>query len=296
MKALAGVLSVLLLGAVLSAQEADVGTPCDKLARLAVPNATITQAQMVRAGAFTPPDAKGDGAAFQDLPAFCRVAATLKPSSDSDIRIEVWMPASDWNGCSAGGRQAMKAAQRFPADFDGIIAGSPGLDWTSRASQAVRVAKELESREDARLLQSHRQLLHGAVVNACDALDGVKDGLIENPARCMFDPGVLECKDSAATGCLTRAQVETVRLIYSSPNNPKTRRTIPGLAPGSELGWTDLGWTTSARDTGLDQFRYIVFSDRGWTIQNFKFDSDIVRAEETDRDTINAPDPNLKPF
>src|SRR5262249_45086505 len=81
-----------------------------------------------------------------------------------------------------------------------------------------------------------------------------------------------------------------------SPANPKTRRLIAGLAPGSELGWTDLGWTASARDTGLDQFRYIVFGDPAWTIQSFKFDSDIVRAEEADRDTINALDPNLKPF
>jgi feruloyl esterase len=381
MKALAGVVSVFLLGSVLSAQEGDPGTACDKLMRLAVPNATITQAQTVRAGSFTPPDAKGDGAAFRELPAFCRVAATLKPSSDSDIKIEVWMPSagwngkflavgngafngniaypalaaslargyatsstdtghagggarwavghpekvvdyawravhemtvaakqiiashydrgpsqSYWNGCSAGGRQAMKAAQRFPADFDGIIAGSPGLDWTSRAGQAVRVAKELETREGARLLQAHRQLLHTAVVNACDALDGVKDGLIGNPEKCMFDPGVLECKDTAGTGCLSKAQVETARLMYSSPANPKTRRPIAGLAPGSELGWTDLGWTSSARDTGLDQFRFIVFGDPGWTIQTFKFDSDIVKAEETDRDTINALDPNLKPF
>jgi len=112
----------------------------------------------------------------------------------------------------------------------------------------------------------------------------------------MFDPGTLECRGSTGTGCLTKAQVETARLIYSSPSNPKTRRAIAGLAPGSELGWTDLGWTNSARDTGLDQFRFIVYGDPGWTIQSFKFDSDVVRAEETDRDVINALDPNLKPF
>ena len=203
---------------------------------------------------------------------------------------------SYWNGCSAGGRQAMKAAQRFPDDFDGIIAGAPGLDWTSRAAQAVRVAKALASQEGARLSHTQRQLLHTAVVNACDALDGVKDGLIENPQRCTFDPAVLECKDATATACLTKAQVETARLMYSSPINPKTRRLIAGLAPGSELGWTDLGWTASARATGLDQFRFIVFGDPGWTVQQFNFDSDVVRAEEADRDTINALDPNLKPF
>lgn len=380
MKGLVGSL-VFLLGTVLSGQSHNVSAACDKLATLVLPGATITQAQTIPAGTFAPPGVADGGSAFRALPAFCRVAATLKPSSDSDVKIEIWMPAagwngkfqavgngafngninyaamrtalgrgyatsstdtghtgggaswalghpekvvdfgwravhemttaskriiashfdrgptfSYWNGCSAGGRQGMKAAQRFPEDFDGIIAGSPGLDWTSRAAQAVRVAKVLESSEGARLSQTLRQLLHTAVVGACDALDGVKDGLIENPQRCTFDPGILECRDSTGTACLTKAQVETARLIYSSPINPKTRRAIAGLAPGSELGWTDLGWTTSARATGLDQFRFIVFGDQSWTVQRFNFDSDIVRAEETDRDTINALDPNLKSF
>jgi feruloyl esterase len=381
MRSLAGGLVALLLGAVIvSGQSRSVGTACEKLAALAMPGAAITQAEAVAAGTFTAPGAE-DGAAFRTLPAFCRVAATLKPSNDSDIKIEVWLPLagwngkwqavgngafngninygamrnalargyatsstdtghtggganwalghpekvvdfgwravhemataskkivaahydraptfSYWNGCSAGGRQGMKAAQRFPADFDGIIAGAPGLDWTSRATQAVRVAKVLESHDDARITPPHRQLLHAAVVGACDTLDGVKDGLIENPQRCSFDPGVLECKAAAGAGCLTAAQVETARMMYSSPVNPKTKRAITGVAPGSELGWTDLGWSVSARATGLDQFRFLVFGDPNWTVQRFDFEADAVRADEADRNTINALDPNLKPF
>ena len=375
-----GASMVLLLGAVMSGQSSNGGTACERLARLMVRAGTITQAETVAAGTFTPPGGE-DADAFRTLPGFCRVAATLKPSSDSDIKIEVWLPLagwngkwqavgngafngninygamsaalrrgyatsstdtghtggganwalghpekvvdfgwravhemavaskqivashydraptfSYWNGCSAGGRQGMKAAQRFPADFDGIIAGAPGLDWTSRAAQAARVAKVLESHEGARLMPPQRQLLHAAVLGACDALDGVKDGLIENPQRCSFDPGVLECKEGAGASCLTKAQVETARMMYSSPINPKTKRVITGVAPGSELGWTDQGWSVSARATALDQFRYIVSGDPSWTIQQFNFESDIVRAEETDRDTINALDPNLKPF
>jgi len=158
------------------------------------------------------------------------------------------------------------------------------------------VATALESNESARLLQTHRRLLHAAVVDACDALDGVKDGLLENPEHCGFDPERLECRDSVGASCLSKAQVDTARLIYSSPVNPRTGRAIAGLAPGSELGWTDLGWTASARATGLDQFRFIVFGDPRWTIQRFEFETDIVRAEESDRDTINALDPNLKPY
>ena len=375
-------LCLLPLGATIFGQAPSAPANCGTLTTLKLPAATITQAELVPAGGFTAPGSSAsESAAYRSLPAFCRVAATLTPSTDSDIKIEVWMPAagwngkfqavgngafngsinygslraalvrgyaasstdtghtgggaawalghpekvidfgwravhemtsaskqivashygrspahSYWNGCSAGGRQGMKAAQRFPDDFDGIVAGAPGLDWTARAAQAVRVAKVLESDAGARLLQPHRQLLHAAVINACDALDGVKDGLIESPERCVFDPAVLECRGAADATCLTKSQVATARFIYSSPPNPKTKRLIPGLAPGSELGWTDLGWTSSARATGLDQFRFLVLGDPAWTIQKFDFDADIVRAEDTDRGTINALDPDLKPF
>jgi len=190
----------------------------------------------------------------------------------------------------------MKEAQRFPADFDGIIAGAPGLDWTSRAAQAVRVEKQLQKNEASRLLRPHRELLHTAVVAACDAIDGVKDGLIADPDRCNFDPSVLQCTTSQSASCLTPEQVDTARFIYASPKNQKTGRPITGLARGSELGWTDTGWTASARATGLDQFRFIVFRNPKWEVSAFNFDSDIVRAEESDGDIINALDPDLRPF
>jgi feruloyl esterase len=377
---LVGGLSAVLVAALIPGKTVVAAGSCADLARLALPNATITLAEPVEAGKFTPPDG-GGAQAFRSLPAFCRIAATLRPSSDSDIKIEVWMPAANWNGkfqavgngafngniaypamatalgrgyaasstdtghtgggaawglghpekvidfgwravhemtvaskkiitdhygtaptfsywngCSAGGRQAMKAAQRFPEDFNGIIAGSPGLDWTGRAAQAVRVAKTLETNEAARLPQAQAQMLHRAAVNACDANDGLKDGLIDDPRSCKFDPGVLECRGEDQSSCLSKAQVATARLLYSSAVNPKTKREIAGLFPGSELGWTDLGWTQSARATGLDQFRFLVYKDPGWDIQKFNWDTDIVRAEEADRDTINALDPNLKPF
>ena len=364
---------------------------CESLGSLVLPNGTITAAHAVGAGEFTPPVAPGgrppsagQARQYSALPAFCRVTATLRPSSDSDIKIEVWMPTAGWNGkfqavgngaftgsiryassrslasglergyatsstdtghvggsasfglghpekvidfgwrsihemtvtakqvvaayygtgprlsywegCSAGGRQAMKAAQRFPEDFDGIIAGAPGHDWTGRAAAALRVAKPLEANEAARVSSEQARLVHTAVLEACDAADGVTDGVVGDPERCAFDPAVLQCKGAANDSCLTAAQVNTVRLLYSSPANPKTGRPITGLLPGSELGWTDLGWTRSARSTGLDQFRYLVYADPDWTVDRFSFETDIVRAEETDNDTLNALDPNLEPF
>jgi feruloyl esterase len=357
---------------------------CERLATVTLPQATVTLAQLVDAGApITAGAARGgeaDAAVRAPRP-FCRIAATLTPSADSDIKIELWMPAAGWNekfqavgngafsgsiaypamanalrrgyavastdtghtgntarfalghpekvvdfgwravhemtvaskqivgkfyergprysywtGCSAGGRQAMKEAQRFPEDFQGIVAGAPGLDWTGRAAQATRVAKALESRAAARLLEPQRKRLHDAALAACDAADGLKDGLIADPQRCTFDPAVTRCAGSESDGCLSDAQVETARLIYSSAVNGRSGRQAAGLMAGSELGWSDLGWTASARATGLDQFRFIVFGDQSWTIDRFDTDTDLARADDVDGGTINALDPNLKPF
>jgi feruloyl esterase len=85
-------------------------------------------------------------------------------------------------------------------------------------------------------------------------------------------------------------------MIYAGAVNPRTKREITGLERGSELGWTDMGWSASARSTGLDQFRFLVYKDPTWEVPRFNFDTDIVLAEERDGDTINALDPSLKAF
>jgi len=355
------------------------GATCESLASLTLPDAKVTMAQPVAAGAFEAPGARGGrGNAMADLPAFCRVAATLTPSADSDIKIEVWLPTANWNGkfqavgngawngaigypamadalrrgyatsstdtghaggsasfalghpeklidfayrsehemtvkakavvnafygsapkysywngCSAGGRQALKEAQMFPGDFDGIIAGAPGLDWSGRSAQAVKVAQALQ-KEEARLTPAKQQVLHAAVLQACDALDGTKDGLIENPVACKFDPKVVECPTGDGPGCLTSAQVATARLLYAPTVVGK--RELAGLAYGSELGWTDQGWSASARATGLDHYRFVVFKDPAWEIDRFNHATDIARIDEGESASPNASDPNLKAF
>ena len=203
---------------------------------------------------------------------------------------------SYFTGCSAGGRQAMKEAQRFPADFDGIVAGAPGLDWTGRAAAALRIEKHVMDNPSSRLQQSERELLYRTALDFCDAEDGVLDQLISQPAQCNFDPEVLQCDAENVGACLSEAQVETAQMMYSSPINQRTGREITGLLPGSEMGWTDLGWTASARATGLEQYRYLVYEDESWTVDQFLFEFGISAGERKDDDTVNALSPDLFEF
>ena len=98
-----------------------------------------------------------------------------------------------FEGCSAGGRQAFQEAQRYPADYDGIVAGSPGVNWTGRSAQAVWIGQQTHKDETTPLPQAKFQVIKDAVLAACDTLDGVKDGVLENPRKCQFDPKVLAC-------------------------------------------------------------------------------------------------------
>jgi feruloyl esterase len=266
---------------------------CESLTSLRLAGGRVTLAQTVAPGGFTLPTAGRGGAAnFSDLPAFCRVAATLAPSSDSDVKIEVWLPSfafgsagpapglnvwngkfqgvgnggfagsisypamadalrggyatsstdtghstpgagfalghpekvidfgyrsihemtlaaksvvdayygraarfSYFNGCSTGGRQALQEAQRFPSDYNGIIAGAAPHIGTRTLSGVVWVGQTALTDPANAIPGSKYPVIHKAVLDACDALDGVKDGLIDNPPACRFDPKVLQCQE-----------------------------------------------------------------------------------------------------
>lgn len=354
---------------------------CDSLSSLTLPDTTITSVQSVDARQFSPPAGRGgapNAAAYQDLPAFCRVSATLKPTSDSDIKVEVWLPStgwngkfqavgnggwagvisyrelseavrrgyaaastdtghtggsgqfalghqeklidfgyrsehemtvkgkaivsafygnapkySYWNGCSTGGRQGLKEAQRFPNDYDGIIAGAPA----NRTALALWIAFAILKDPGTYIPASKYALVHRAVLDACDANDGLKDGLIEEPTRCHFDPKVLLCKGGDDASCLTAAQVEGVRKIYTAATNPRTGQLLfPSLPMGTELGWAILGKGPEPSDVMLDHYKYVVFKDPNWDWRTFNFDSDINRSEQPDNTVMNSTDPNLKTF
>lgn len=362
--------------AIVSAQ-----TPCERLKSLSLLNATITKAELVAAGPFRLANARESAA--QVLPAHCRVAAVLAPSTDSHIEMEVWLPVdwngkfqavgnggwagritfaamipalqeryatastdtghnaavtpgasfapghpeklidygyravhemtaqskaiitafygrapgrSYWNSCSNGGRQGLMEAQRFPQDFDGILAGAPASNWTGRAIQSLWVARAVHRDETSYIPPAKYSLIHDAVIEACDTIDGVKDGVLEDPLRCKFDPSVLLCKEADGPACLTAQQVETVRKIYSPAVNPRTKQEIyPGLAPGSELGWATFAGPRPFA-TGEDHFKFVVFKDPNWNYRALNFDTDIALAERIDNGTINALNPNLNTY
>ncbi len=351
---------------------------CDSLASLTLTNTSIT-AVAVPEGGLTLPTGRGT-AVTPVVPAFCRVTARLRPSNDSDIKMEVWLPASGWNGkleangnggwsgsiststlaagllrgyasamtdlghegssasfaldhpeklidfgyraahemtvaakaivtsyygrapklsywngCSAGGRTALMEAQRYPADFDGIIAGAPGLNWTGRATQSVWIAQAAHKDEASYIPPAKYGLIHDAVLQACDARDGVKDGILEDPTKCDFDPKVLLCAAGDESKCLSAAQVETARAIYSTVINPRTKQI---LSPGSERG-SELGWATMAGPQlfgiGSDMFKFVVFRNPAWDYKTFDFDADAARTAESAK-ILNAMDPDLKAF
>ena len=362
---------------------------CESLASLALPNATITAAEAVEAGAFSQPGGRG-GNAFADLPAFCRVAATLKPTADSDIKMEVWLPApraegapgntawngkflmvgnGGWNGnidrnalatgllrgyaaastdtgheggggpwmanpeklidfgyravhettakakslvnayygnaarlsyfqgCSAGGRQALKAAQKFPADFDGIVAGAPALNTTGRAIFAVYAAQALRKEEGSYIPSTKYPAIHRAVLEACDVKDGVKDDVLENPRACTWDPKTIECKagtDDAS--CLTPAQVVAARALYQPVKNARTGKLIfSGLELGSEMGWSTFG-SQQAFPIATQMFQQMIFKNPAWDYKTLNYDADIALVDKIENGNINAMDANLQPF
>lgn len=202
-----------------------------------------------------------------------------------------------WNGCSTGGRQGLMSAQKFPDDFDGIVAGAPANYMSHLQPWSLWVPKALHETEASYIPPAKYPVIHKAVLEACDTLDGVKDGVIEDPTRCHFDPKNIECAAGAGTAaCLTPAQVTAARKVYSSAVNPRTGvKIFPSLEPGSELGWAGLGGPQPMA-IPLDTFRYIVYSNPMWDWHTLDFDKDVAALEKTFKNVVDAVNPDLSPF
>jgi feruloyl esterase len=176
------------------------------------------------------------------------------------------------------------------------LAGAPGNYWTHILAHSLWVAQAVLNDPKSFIPREKYAAIHRAVIDACDALDGVKDGVIEDPTRCHFDPKVMQCTDADAATCLTTPQVEAARRIYAPAKNPKTGVAIfPGLELGSEMGWAGLAGRTPF-SVANDHYRFVVFKNPNWDFKTLDFDKNVALADKRDNGMINAIDPNLKPF
>jgi tannase/feruloyl esterase len=358
---------------------------CESLAKLALPATTIASALPVAAGPLTMP--QGPPA---EVPAFCRVMAWIRPSADSDIQVEIWLPASGWNGkfkgtgnggfagamnlrslaravsngyaaaatdtghraegtdatwalghpekvvdygyraihemtvagkaiaaafygrpvqrayfhsCSNGGRQALMEAQRFPADYDGIIAGAPANDFTHLLAQAVWNRQATEADPAAYIPASKVPAIEAATLAQCDAKDGVEDGVVDDPSACQFRPASLLCDAAASDTCLTAPQLGALEKLYAGPRTA-AGQVHPGLVAGGATGpgsWPL--WVTGPEPGksligtfGTQFFRNMVFEDPNWDFRRFHLENDMKTSDDKLARVLNATDPDLTAF
>ena len=375
---------------------APAANSCEALAKLALPQAKITSAESVAAGALTIPGMgnSAQAAAFvKSLPEFCRIQVDSTPSSDSEIKIEVWLPAANWNGkfqgqgnggfagtidfrsmgvaishgyasastdtghaatgagpdatwalnhpekitdfgyraihlmtqiakslvaayygsnpqrsyfsaCSNGGRQALMEAQRYPEDYDGIIAGAPANYWTHLLSAGIWNTQSLALDPASYISASKLPAIAGAVNDACDKLDGVADGILNDPRQCHFDPNVLLCKAGDADSCLTSPQITALKKLYEGAHDSHGKLIHPGFLPGAEIGGN--GWSTwitpAAPQASLGLgfttgfFTDMVYGKADWDILHANLDDAVATADQRMAPILNSTDPNLAAF
>jgi hypothetical protein len=205
--------------------------------------------------------------------------------------------------CSNGGRQALMEAQRYPQDYDGIVAGAPANYWTRLFSGFAWNAQAL-SRPGSQITMAKLQAINKLTIRACDEIDGVKDGLIENQTVCKFAPEELLCKGEETNDCLTAPQLEAFKKIYEGPKDSKGKVVYPGYPTGIELGPGGWGsWILGPAPGksvqamfGAQFFMNFVHSNPAWTFQSFEIERDGKLADEKLASIMNATDPNLSAF
>jgi feruloyl esterase len=202
---------------------------------------------------------------------------------------------SYFNGCSTGGRQALVEVQKYPNDYDGVIAGAPA-NYTTHLQGAQVWTTAVVNRDPASNIPAAKYaLLHDAALAACDANDGVKDGVIESPLKCNFDPKVLACKGADAPTCLTDPQVEAARKTYAGPKDAKGKSLFPGMEPGSETGWATLS-SKAPMAYAEDIYKLLVFNDATWNYLTFDAERDMARADKEIGPLMDSVDPKIKRF
>lgn len=206
-------------------------------------------------------------------------------------------------GCSNGGRQGLMEAQRFPADYDGIIVGAPANYWTRVFSTFIWDIQALQADPASYIPASKVPAIDAAVLAACDANDGLKDGIITDPSSCRFDPATIACKDGDSDNCLTPKQVTALTRIYSGPHI-NGKQLFPGFMPGGESGGG--GWPIWIVGQGPGKDLQTTFAEGFFTnmisangpmdLKTVNVEAAMNLANEQQGRTFNADNPDLKAF
>jgi feruloyl esterase len=207
---------------------------------------------------------------------------------------------SFFEGSSNGGREGLIEAQRYPEDYQGILVGVPPISGTHLLAAALY---NTFAEPPAYIPSSKIPAISAAVLAACDALDGVSDGILNDPRQCHFDPSILRCHGAESDSCLTPSQVAQLRKIYGGLRNSKGVELFPGYLPGGEEG--DYGWEAwitgdgpgrgGMRAIALNYFRDMVFENPGWDFRTVSAERATEIADiKTGR--FNATDPDLRRF
>jgi len=207
-------------------------------------------------------------------------------------------------GCSNGGRQALMEAQRFPEDYDGIIAGAPANYWTHLLSNALWDAQATTLDPASYIPSSKIPAIAQAVLAACDAQDGLKDGIVNDPRQCRFDPVAMACKEGNSDSCLTQPQITALKKLYAGAKDSKGKEIFPGFVPGGEEG--PGGWPLWITGDGpakglLFVFAYgffanMVYDKSEWDYKTANLDDALAASDKKFAGVLNATEANMKTF
>ena len=206
---------------------------------------------------------------------------------------------SYWNSCHNGGNQGLNEAQRYPEDFDGIVAGDPAFHISHLQSGSLYiswVALKDGVGAPGYIPPEKYPILHRAVLDSCDAIDGLVDGILEDPRQCHFDPTSIRCHGPDGQACLTAPQVETAKKIYAGARFADGTQIYSGMERGSELGWSLLTKGPDPFWVNVAYFKGMVFEDPNWDFRTFDVDRDTRLAEAKTGAAVDSLNPNLQPF
>jgi Tannase and feruloyl esterase len=388
-RALLATASTLATTAVISFAAPAAAASCDSLS-----GKSFGAASVAAATAITPPFSAANLDPPGPVPVnalFCRVEGVIKPTADSDIKFELWLPPqSSWNkkyegvgnggfagsfiynsmswaldagyaisatdtghsggsldaqwalghpekiadfgwraihetavaskaiidafygegpahayfsGCSDGGREALMEAQRFPSDYDGIVAGAPANSWTKLLTAAISDMQALNATPVSWLSPEKLKTVNDAVMAACHG----ENGVLDNPSECHFDPSSLSCKGDASNACLTEPEIASLRTIYSGPRDSAGKSIFPGFAPGGEAGasaWSLWITGTEPKRTlgsliygfGTGFFGNMVYNKPNWDFKSVTIDEGLAQADKMAAEALNAELTDLSAF